>query len=245
MADEVLVRDPTAQAALGTPIDHASEYASQQRAIPADLPVLEAVLSISLSEVHSWINRVGNLAGKSVLILGSGIVGYGMVIMARLAGARSVVVLGRRENRLAQSRVLGADEAFFSDPRMQQSVRSALDGGADYLLDASGDPSAFAQWLAAVIPGGTAAAFGIPDSGQYSIPLGSLPQGVKFMAPRPKEAESLDVVWRALGEGRIPTGQLITHLWRWPQDLNEAFSAVRRGDVIKGIFLWPETSYRS
>jgi threonine dehydrogenase-like Zn-dependent dehydrogenase len=240
MADRVLIRDPQSIQHLGVLADAASEYAFQQRRFPEDLPLESSVLSISLSEVHSWLGFLGSTAGKTVVILGTGIVGYGLLIFCCLQGAAAVVVLGRRESRLAKARVLGATDAFLSDPANISTVQSALDGPADFLLDSSGDPTALAAWLPVIRPGGVVAAYGIPDSGAYTIPLGNMPQGASFLAPRPKEVDSLEAVWEMQRAGTIPESQLITHLWRWPQGLSEGLEAIRRGEVIKGIILWDE-----
>lgn len=242
MADQVLVRDPQALKMLEAPSDGASQYAAQQQQIPKELPLVGAVLAISVGEVLSWLRRVGSMAGKKVVILGGGFVGYLLVLLCRAEGADQVHLLVRREERGAKARILGADEAWSSDPARCWEVKTALNGGADYLLDASGDGLALAGWCSVVAPGGTVAAFGIPDDGCFLVPVGGLDDGVKFIAPRPKEVEALADGIQLLGAGRVPVSQLLTHVWRWPEDMGEALSAVRAGLVTKGIFLWPGAS---
>ncbi len=240
MADFVLARDPGALTRHPVPDEPHGEYASQQSLVPSDLPVEVLVLSISLAEVHSWMSALGPLAGKRIVILGTGFVGYAMLLFARLAGAESIVMLGRRESRLAKARVLGATDGLLSSQSNPAGVQAALGGAADFLLEASGDADALASYLGVVGPRGKIAAYGIPDSGAYSLPLGSMHPEASFMAPRPREAESLPKVLELLRQGALPTAHLLSHLWRWPQDVPEAFEAVRRGDVLKGVLVWPD-----
>ncbi len=80
-----------------------------------------------------------------VAVVGSGPIGLFMVQTARAYGARKVILIGSREERLAAGRKLGADVTVdYQKDDVAAAVREATDGhGADVILEAVGHPSAW------------------------------------------------------------------------------------------------------
>lgn len=113
-------------------------------------------LSVSLRAVR----RCGDVEGKTVLVLGAGMIGLGATRFLKLAGAGRVVVADlsplRREAALAQ----GADEVVDpADTRPSDAVGKL----ADVALEAAGAKATLNEALRGVRPGGVvtiAAVFG-------------------------------------------------------------------------------------
>jgi len=103
--------------------------------------------------------------GSSVLVVGAGGVGQFIVQGARIAGAAEIIcvdpVEARREQatRLGATRVCGPDE-------LKELMKEALPGGADYALDAVGDPGTTAVAFRWTRNGGTCVIVGLPAAGR-------------------------------------------------------------------------------
>jgi threonine dehydrogenase-like Zn-dependent dehydrogenase len=105
--------------------------------------------------------------GDTVALLGPGMIGIGLVLMAKAAGAARIIVAGtsRDAARLAVCRNLGADcvvdvEAEALVPRL----KSENDGeGVDIVFEATGRAASVADGLASVRQGGGVVAAGIHD----------------------------------------------------------------------------------
>jgi len=80
------------------------------------------------------------LASKSVLVTGTGPIGLAAVGLAKCYGSPLVMVAGRREEKLAIARELGADLCInMGKESISERVLEATDGkGADFLVEASG-----------------------------------------------------------------------------------------------------------
>lgn len=101
--------------------------------------------------------------GSSVAIIGSGL-GILHAAVSVHKGAAPVIVIGRNKKRLAAARQMGADITIDIDEVEDpvSAVRQYTGGrGADYVIEAVGKTSTYAQALQMVRPGGTMAAFGI------------------------------------------------------------------------------------
>ncbi|MCY4087260.1 MAG: zinc-binding dehydrogenase [Actinomycetia bacterium] len=92
------------------------------------------------------LNALCPEAGASIAIFGTGAVGLCAVMAAAIVGCLPIIAVDRRPDRLALAAELGADETIHaqdSDP--VEAVRRMCPGGAQYSLDATGDPAAFRQ----------------------------------------------------------------------------------------------------
>ncbi len=72
----------------------------------------------------SWLRSVGDVRDRRVVIIGTGGAALMFIQIARSAGAKQVIVVGRREERLARARELGAHETITSGPT--RSPRSCV-----------------------------------------------------------------------------------------------------------------------
>jgi L-iditol 2-dehydrogenase len=95
--------------------------------------------------LHAW-RMMEPLPGRQVCIIGTGAMGYLHLMEACARGCR-VIVIGRREERLALARELGAagtlqvrEELGSESARaaLVRAVHEATDGGADVVIEATG-----------------------------------------------------------------------------------------------------------
>lgn len=230
-----IVRDRLAMAADG---DHAldQDYTAvrQNRVDATGLGIRELVLAISLAETASWSWQLP-LGGRTVCIAGTGIAGLSIALWAKLAGARRVIVLGRRAQRLELARTIAADAAFDTGERgWEERVRLAAGGALDVFCDAIGSPELLRSGIAMLAPGGTAAIYGVAPNGSAAIDPAWLSDGRRLITPSADEHLAYPWVLDALRRGLIPVERLMTHAW--PLTAYEAaFAAAASGSVVKGM----------
>jgi S-(hydroxymethyl)glutathione dehydrogenase/alcohol dehydrogenase len=78
-------------------------------------------------------------AGSTCAVFGAGLVGLGMVIGCRLAGAARIVCVDRSEERLTMARAHGATDTLVAGDDVVARIVEMTDGfGADYTFEATG-----------------------------------------------------------------------------------------------------------
>ncbi len=131
--------------------------------MPPGTPVeVAAVMDPFGNAVHTAF--AADLRTRTVLIMGCGPIGLCAILVARRAGASSVVAVDVNPYRLRLAGRVGADRVL--DARTEdvpRVVRGLTDGaGADVLLEFSGNAQGLRTGLAALRNGGFAALLGLP-----------------------------------------------------------------------------------
>ena len=126
---------------------------------------IAALINCSVSTSAGALRLAGDVAGEEVLITGAGMLGVIACAMARVAGARRILVSDVSEERLAVAQQFGAD-TLLTAGELEDAARrgEALAGIA---VDFSGQPSAMEHGLSLLRVGGTSvwigATFPQPD----------------------------------------------------------------------------------
>lgn len=233
-AEYGFVRDQRAMAADGDSSASCDYTAQRQNVVPREgLSLNEAVLAISLAETASWFWHLPPVGGRSVCVAGTGIAGLSTAIWAKLAGARRVVVLGRRQERLDLACNLTADAGVnVNATDVAQAVTRS--GKMDLFIEAAGQPELLRIAVAVLRGGGTFARYAVKPKGGYLLPEGGLPDDIQMMSPGADEHLAYDWAAGLLKRGTIAASKLMTH--RWPlSEHGKAFEAVAAGQVVKGM----------
>jgi threonine 3-dehydrogenase len=219
---------------------------------PAVPDRIAAILDPLGNAVHTVM--AAQVAAKTVLITGVGIIGLMAVTVARAAGASRIFVTDVDARRLALARRLGAAEAFnvyvppppreptgravtspAGTPDWIKEIRKATRGdGPDVLLEMSGHPTAINDGFAALRMGGTAALLGIPampfafDLTNHVVFKGATVLGIN--------GRRMFETWYQMEElllgGRLQLDEIITHELPFEQ-FAEGFRLMRTGEGIK------------
>jgi L-iditol 2-dehydrogenase len=108
---------------------------------------------------------------RNVVVLGAGTLGLLCVAVARLAGARHVIVTDTQPHRLEVARHMGADLSFDArDEETSRRILEATEGGADLVLEAVGITATRRQAIEATAPGGTVVLLGNAEP-ESSLPI--------------------------------------------------------------------------
>jgi alcohol dehydrogenase len=109
----------------------------------------------------------------TVAVVGAGPVGFFSVQAARVHGARQVLALDREPDRLALAERVGALPIDVTRRNAQMAVHSLTEGrGADVVIEAVGDVTAFETALEVVRRGGTVSVLGLYSSQTLELQLG-------------------------------------------------------------------------
>ena len=129
--------------------------------VPDALPdVVAAPANCATATVAAALRTAGDVAGRSVLIQGAGMLGLTACAMARAAGAREVLASDVQASRLNWAERFGATRTILvgepAEPgRLLQAAREVSEGrGVDVALELSGAPAAMQAGLEALRMGG-------------------------------------------------------------------------------------------
>jgi L-iditol 2-dehydrogenase len=153
--------------------------------------------------------------GKSVLVIGTGISGLLHVQVARMLGARKIIVTDINEYRLQAARKLGADIVLDAQEDVPGKVREANGGYlADLVIVCTGAKAAIMQALKSVERGG-AVLFFAPTGPDEVIPVSindvfwrnDVSLTTSYAGSPADYQTALDVV----AAGTLPLEKMITH----------------------------------
>lgn len=230
-----IVRDRQAQAAAGD-ASLLNDYTAlrQNRITARHLPLPALVVAISLAETLSWCDVLPPLAGKTVCVAGTGIAGLSIAHWAKQAGARQVIVLGRRAARLELARTLGADATCDTSAASWEETLHTAFGGIDIFCEAIGSAAMQHAGGRLLTPGGTLAIYGVPETGAAGLRDSDLSDGRRVITPEAREHLAYDRVCAHLSAGRIPVDRLLERSFPLAR-YAEAFAAVAAGSVVKAM----------
>lgn len=178
-------------------------------------------------------------AGYSIVVFGAGAVGLSGVMAAVVAGASTIVAVDLHEQRLELARKLGATDVIDgSASDIVAQIHSLTGGGADHVLDTTGNVAVMNNAIAALRLGGSAAFVGVQSEPLTLDPLalvGKQITGVLEGSAVPQELiPELISLWR---DGRFPFDRLVQHFEM--SQVNEAEKASADGSVIKPVLVMP------
>jgi len=180
-----------------------------------------------------------DLVGEDVLITGAGPIGCMAVPIAKMAGARKVVVTDLNPYRLDLARRMGATLAIdvrerdLHDAMHELGMREGFDVG----LEMSGNPKAFTGMLDVMVNGGRIALLGIMP-GNASIDWNLVVfHGLTIKGIYGREMFETWYKMSALIQSGLDISPVITHHFR-PRDFQEAFELMKSGKSGKIILNW-------
>jgi 2-desacetyl-2-hydroxyethyl bacteriochlorophyllide A dehydrogenase len=145
--------------------------ADRLHAVPDDLDDLTAALIEPLSTPVHAVRLAGDVAGKSVAVLGAGPIGLLLLAVVRARGARRVVVTDVLPAKRDRALSLGADHvADAAADDVADQVRAALGESADIVFDCVAVEATITQAVALAGKGGTVVVVGVPARA-VTVPL--------------------------------------------------------------------------
>ncbi|HZP46572.1 MAG TPA: Zn-dependent alcohol dehydrogenase [Candidatus Binataceae bacterium] len=209
--------------------------------IAEDIPLDRAALlgCAVTTGVGAALNTAQVAPGSSVAVFGCGGVGISVIQGARIAGARQIIAVDIRDNKLESAKHFGATAVLNgTSGDTVREIKRLSNGGVDYSFDAIGNPKVLEQCIYALAPRGLATLVGAiqPDL-KVEFAAGHLfvekrVQGCymgsnRFHLDMPKYLD----LYR---QGRLNLDDMISR--RRPLDeVNEAFRDMEAGEVTRTV----------
>jgi threonine dehydrogenase-like Zn-dependent dehydrogenase len=228
-----------------------SEYAllpagmSFYRASPGTPPEAIIALGCAMPAVLQGLDRLGDIGRtQTVVVQGAGPIGLAAVMLARLAGARRIIVIEAQPQRLEMAGRFGATDLVSMGEDVSVSarvkrIRDLLDGrGADVVIEASGVLAAFEEGLKLVARNGRYLLVGL-WAGEGTIAVSPFEivktnisiVGTSFAQPE-HYYRAMKLVERHHNE--IPLADCVTHRFNIEAS-QAALNAVRNGETVKAV----------
>jgi 2-desacetyl-2-hydroxyethyl bacteriochlorophyllide A dehydrogenase len=210
------------------------QFAAAQQVVPADFDPIDAGMFITFKETLSWIQQLGNIANKSVVVLGTGPVGLCFVRLAKFLGANPVIAVGRRQARLKLAVQMGADATINTSVEdLASAVRQLTDGlGADYIIEAIGNTELLRQAIYGLTDQGELAVYGVPPALEASVAWSGTAPNWKLRFIKPREEAVHDLALDLVQLGFIDLKSFVSHVMPLSQ-IDEAFRRVADKDALK------------
>ena len=157
--------------AQGGMADYFTLAAARLHPVPDGLDDHTAALIEPLSTPVHAVRLAGEVAGRSVAVLGAGTIGLFTLAVLRAHGAGKVVTTDPLPAKRERAAALGADVTIDAGtPGVAGQVREALGGSADIVFDCVAIQSSIDQAIAMADKGGTVMVVGVPAR-EVTIPL--------------------------------------------------------------------------
>lgn len=204
--------------------------------IPAGLSFEKAALTEPCCVAYNAVCVNGRVqVGDTVLVLGPGPIGLLCAVMARLAGARHVIVAGRPADakRLEVAKQLGAHTTVMGDPL--PAVRELGDGlGVDVVIDAAGVSATLQTAMEAVRPGGQILKVGWgPKPLNFSLDL-LVQKAVQLHGSFSHNWPVWERVIAMIAGGQINLDPVISRVGALG-DWEECFAKMHAGEYVKAV----------
>ena len=186
----------------------------------------------------------GFLTGSSVLIQGAGPLGIVHLIMARIIGAGTIIVLDKSNYRLNAAKTFGADliiniDSFTKEEISEQIFSKTFGRGVDVAVECVGLPEALPQAIDWIRRGGLYLMEGVfTDMGEIQFnPHLIVGKSLRIIGlsnhPITSYQASMDLMLR--NRDNFPLNKFVTH--KFPlENFNEAINTALDGDCIKVVF---------
>jgi aryl-alcohol dehydrogenase len=210
----------------------------------ADLTALAPLGCGIQTGVGAVLRSLAAKSGSSLIVLGGGAVGLSAILGGLIAGCSTIILIEPIESRRALGLELGAHHAI--DPAvgdMAEQIMAILPGGANNIVDTSGNVGAISAGLAMLAPHGSLGLVGVPGSLDAVLPLPIIPAitygyTIKGIIEGDSDPDEFLPQLIALHtEGKLPI-ERFSRVYSFDQ-INEAIADTHAGKCVKAILTLP------
>lgn len=181
--------------------------------------------------------------GCALVVFGTGAVGLSAVMAGAFVGCDPLVAVDVREERLRLAQDVGATHVLRADEDgLPERLTDVLPEGADFCIDATGNPHAFRAAFEVLGSGGTLAMVGAsPPGTQAALDIGALLSRRRRVIGV-SEGDSVPQLFiprlvRLYEQGRLPVDRLVR---TYPfTEINTAVEDAARGATVKPVVTFP------
>jgi L-iditol 2-dehydrogenase len=181
--------------------------------LPEGMSFEDGTFSEPLGCVVRGLRAARMEAGKSVLVIGSGMAGLLQIKLARALGAGKILATDINDYRLSAAKRFGADHAFKAESDVPGMVRSALGRPADIVVLSASSDKAIEQAVKSVDRGGVIVFFAPSQPGHtFPMPLFDLwRDNITIVNPYASPPGDTLTAIELIASGRVVVSDMITH----------------------------------
>ena len=181
----------------------------------------------------------GVRVGSTVAILGAGPIGLNSLAAARASGARRILCLDRRTERLELARAWGASGIFETPESLEAAARELHPWGTDVVIEATGNPDLLGFGAALARFGGTLALAGYFGGCRVSAAPDVIHERNVRVLGAGNNAGFTETAAAVAGDGLLRTESMITHRFRL-EDYEAALAPEthQAAGYVKGVFVF-------
>ncbi|MEQ8735776.1 MAG: zinc-dependent alcohol dehydrogenase family protein [Rhodospirillaceae bacterium] len=225
--------------------DHAVVSETSCVKIDKDLTFEEAALfgCAVITGVGAVLNTAKVTPGARVAVIGLGGVGLNSLLGAVLAGAKQIVAVDLRDDKLALARQLGAtDTVNASDKDAVEQIKKLTGGGVDYAFEMAGSVPALELAWAITARGGETVTAGLPHPDKrMSLPPVQLVgeertlKGSYLGSCVP--VRDIPTYIDLYKKGKLPVDRLMSDRITL-EDINVAFDRLAAGETVRQVIVF-------
>ncbi|MBP01419.1 MAG: alcohol dehydrogenase [Rhodospirillaceae bacterium] len=241
----------------GTPVNHhlgVSGFADH--AVVSEMSCVKIDPLLSFEEaalfgcaVITGLGAVLNTAkvepGASVAIIGLGGVGLNSLLGAVMLGAKQIVAIDLRSDKLDLARRLGATHVFKAgDVGIDSRVRDVTDGGVDYAFEMAGSVAALALAWSITSRGGQTVTSGLPHpDALFKLPAAQLVAEERTLKGSYLggcvPVRDIPIYIDLYQKGKLPVDKLMSDKISL-ENINLAFDKLDSGETVRQIIVFDE-----
>ena len=207
-------------------------------AIPENVSLDSATLSEPLSSVYACQENVGITLGDTVVIIGAGPIGCFHAQLAKLRGAKTVIMVEINDNRLAMTKQFGVDYTINSlkEDAVEKIMAITNNKGADKVISANPSTQAQAQSIYMARQGGIVVFFGgVPKGSMVELDTNYIHYNNLWIYGH-FGANSIQVqrAFELAVSPNFPAEKFITHVLPL-KDINKGIELTKSGEAIKVV----------
>lgn len=206
--------------------------------IPENVSLDSATLSEPLSSVYACQENVGITLGDTVVIIGAGPIGCFHAQLAKLRGAKTVIMVEINDNRLAMTKQFGVDYTINSlkENAVEKIMAITNNKGADKVISANPSTQAQAQSIYMARQGGIVVFFGgVPKGSMVELDTNYIHYNNLWIYGH-FGANSIQVqrAFELAVSPNFPAEKFITHVLPL-KDINKGIELTKSGEAIKVV----------
>ncbi|MBN1554748.1 MAG: alcohol dehydrogenase catalytic domain-containing protein [Phycisphaerae bacterium] len=179
----------------------------------------------------------GDVAGKTVAILGAGPIGLCVYQACRAAGVGKVYMTDIRPERVEFAERYGADWVGNPETRdVVADIQAVEPNGVDVVFEAAGEQAAIDQGVELLSPGGMLLLIGIPEVDRVSMHISTIRRKELTIQNVRRQNHCVPAAIELLATGKIDLDPMVTHTFTL-DETKQAFdiAADYKDNVIKAM----------
>jgi S-(hydroxymethyl)glutathione dehydrogenase / alcohol dehydrogenase len=201
---------------------------------------IAALLADTLTTGFGLVNNDAHLKiGESIIVIGCGGIGLGVVLGAHLAGAHPIIVADLHDHKLEIARKFGATHTINSKAvDLPEAVMEILGQKPDVVVDGTGNPKVIETAYELTSDRGRTVLFGVMHH-EHRVQIHTLPLHFDKILTGSVGGDSLPAddiprYIRMMQDGRFDPSSFVSH--RMPlEEINKGIQKMRDGEVIHAM----------